>query len=345
MTPLVTDERDRPMRIGVFGAGAIGCYVGGKLAAAGCDVVMVGRLGRELARSGLQLSDLAGGAVALPAERVVYRDDPAALADRDLVLVTVKSIDSEAAGRTLAAVLGPGAIVVSLQNGVSNPELLRAQLGGRAVVAGMVPFNVVRTPTGGFHQATSGPLGIERFADPGLVGALRRAGFEVVVHDDLRGLQWSKLLLNLNNSVNALAGLPLRQQLGVRAFRRVFGRAFAEGLRCLRAAGIRPVRVGRMVPALGPVVLTLPDLLFFRAASAMVKIDPQARSSMLEDLERGRATEIDFLNGEIVRLGLVYRVPVPVNTRIVELVHAAEQAGRGSPRLPADELLRLLGME
>jgi 2-dehydropantoate 2-reductase len=328
------------VRIGVFGAGAIGCYLGGKLLAAGADVVLVGRLGKSLGEDRLTVSDLGGGVSVIPRERLVYRADAAALADRDVVLVTVKATAVADAGRELAGILPPAATVVSLQNGVSSPEILRRALAPRAIVAGMVPFNVVRTGPAAFHQATSGPLALERHAPAGLVAALRAARMPLDLHDDLTRVQWSKLLVNLNNSVNAIAGLPLREQLAQRDYRRVLALAFAEGLRVLRAAGIRPVRVGRMIPALTPLVLGLPDRVFFRVAATMVQIDPEARSSMQDDLDRRRPTEIDFLNGEIIRLGERHGVPTPVNARIRGIVRAAEAAGQGSPRLPARELLR-----
>jgi 2-dehydropantoate 2-reductase len=326
------------LRIGIFGAGSIGCVLGGHLAASGADVVLVGRLGAELAANGLTLLGVDGRRVHVPSARFVNASEVAALAGCDVVLVTVKSNDTATAARALAGVLRPDAIVVSFQNGVSNPGLLRAGLGGVRVVAGMVPWNVVREGGGVFRQATSGPIGVERAAGSAFLAALGATGLPVDVRDDQTGVQWTKLLLNLNNSVNALAGVALRQELAERDYRRVFAAAFAEGLACLRAAKLRPVRVGRMIPALAPAILGAPDWLFFRLAATLVKIDPAARSSMLDDLERRRATEIDFLNGEIVRLGERHGVPTPVNQRIVALVRAAEAAAAGSPRLGPAEL-------
>jgi len=209
----------------------------------------------------------------------------------------------------------------------------------------MVPFNVLREDGGRFHLGTSGPLALERAggAEARLVGALRGAEFGVELHEDLASVLWSKLLFNLNNSVNALAGIPLRDELSNPAYRRVVAASMREALRCMRAARIRPARVGKMIPFLAPYLLSLPNALFFRVAGTMVKIDPAARSSMWEDLERRRPTEIDYLNGEIIRLGERHGVPVPVNRRIRELVRAAEEAKRGSPRLPPDALLSSLG--
>ena len=109
----------------------------------------------------------------------------------------------------------------------------------------------------------------------------------------------------------------------------IMAASMREGLAVVRAAGIRTARVGRMIPSVAPFVLSLPDAVFFRIAATMVKIDPQARSSMLDDLMQKRVTEIDFLNGEIVRLGDKYGVPTPVNRAIIALVKDAEAKRQG----------------
>lgn len=331
------------MKIGVLGAGAIGTYVGGKLIAAGHDVVLVGRLGAEIAANGIELTDYAGGHARVDASRVRYVAEPGALADRDAILVTVKSMATEDAARPLATLLAKPTVIVSFQNGVSNAPRLRAILPGHAVLAGMVPFNVARTGPGRFHNGTSGPLALEAHdgAEAPLARALRDAGFDVDVRRDLLFVQWSKLLINLNNSVNALAGVPIREQLHDRGYRALMAACIREGLAATRAAGIRLARVGRMIPWIAPYVLSLPDVLFFRVAATMVKIDPQARSSMLDDLERHRATEIDYLNGEIVRLADAHGVAAPVNRKIIALVKEAEAKREGSPRLSASRLTEL----
>ncbi|MBL8954211.1 MAG: 2-dehydropantoate 2-reductase [Myxococcaceae bacterium] len=327
------------MKLGVFGAGAIGTFLGGRLIHAGHDVVLVGRRGGALSEQGLELTDYSGARWQVPKERLRYVADAGALAECDAVLVTVKSAATAEAGATLARVLKPGAAVVSFQNGVANPGVLRAALPSNPVLAGMVPFNVLWRSETHLHNGTSGPLEVEKPNGDALVEALRGAGFGVVVHEDLTRVLWSKLLVNSNNAVNALSGIPLRQQLGDPGLRRVMRAVLREGLACLSAAGIRPVRIGKLVPSLAPLVLGLPNWLFMRVAAAMVKVDPEARSSMWEDLHRRRTTEVDWLNGELIRLGEKHGVPTPVNRRLVELIRAAETAGQGSPKLGAETML------
>lgn len=328
------------MKLGVLGAGAIGTYVGAKLALAGHDVVLVGRLKDEVRAHGIELTDHAGYRAKLEPEKIVYVADAAALADREAVFVAVKSMATEEAAAPLAGILKPGACIVSLQNGVSNAPRLRAVLPEQEVLAGMVPFNVARLGPGRFHNGTDGPLVIEarNGAERDVVRALETAGFEVEARADVVSVQWSKLLVNLNNAVNALAGVPLKEQLAIRDYRLVMAECVKEGLAATRAAGIRLVRVGKLIPSVAPFVLSLPNALFFTVARAMVKVDPQAKSSMLDDLERGRVTEVDYLNGEIVRLGETHHVPTPVNREVVSLIRQAEAKKQGSPRIGAAEL-------
>jgi 2-dehydropantoate 2-reductase len=319
------------MKIGVFGAGAIGGFLGARLAIAGHEVKLVGRR-----QAPTKLTDYSGAEWSVPPLPLV---DAAGLGDCETVLVTVKSAATAEAGATLAKVVPEPALIVSFQNGVSNVGVLREAMPRHRVLPGMVPFNVLWRSETHLHNGTSGPLEIERSP---FAAVLRSAGFDVVEHDSLERVAWTKLLVNLNNAVNALGGVPLKEQLSTPGYRRVMARVLREGLACLKAAGIRPVRIGKLIPSIAPAALSLPNWLFLRVAAAMVKVDPQARSSMWEDLERRRATEIDFLNGEIVKLGAKHGVPTPVNGKLVELIRGAEKAAQGSPKMSAEALLRAI---
>ncbi|HVK83485.1 MAG TPA: 2-dehydropantoate 2-reductase N-terminal domain-containing protein, partial [Kofleriaceae bacterium] len=192
------------MKIGVVGAGAIGCYVGGALRTAGAaDIVLVGRsrIGDELAAHGLSVQDFAGER--RRADGVPFSTDPAVLATCDAVLCCVKSGQTDEVARSLAGVLRADAIVVSLQNGVRNADVLRARLPSARVLAGIVGFNVRSHGEGVFQRTTSGAVMLEPGADA-LVTALRAAACRCRPRADLVRHQWTKLLVNLNNAVSAL---------------------------------------------------------------------------------------------------------------------------------------------
>jgi 2-dehydropantoate 2-reductase len=331
------------MSIVIFGAGSIGAYVGGKLQVGGAEVTFIGRARMRdlIQRHGLTVTDLHGGRAFLGAEQVSYAEHPAALAAADLVLVTVKSADTAAAAQAIREHGRTPLLVISLQNGIGNAEILRKALPGRTVLAGMVPFNVLEMAKTRFHRGTEGDIAVE--ASPALAPWLpvfAAARLPLVMHSDFAAVQWGKLLLNLNNPINALSNLPLKTQLSQRAYRRCFALLMAETLQILTAAGIRPAQVVRVGPRWLPWVLRLPDAWFSRVAKTMLRMDPQARSSMWEDLRAGRRTEVDYLNGAVVDLAESLGRDAPLNRRMVGLIRRSE-AGEAPPP-DGDALLRAL---
>jgi 2-dehydropantoate 2-reductase len=151
---------------------------------------------------------------------------------------------------------------------------------------------------------------------------LAAAGLPTALSDDMLAVQWGKLLLNLNNPINALSGLPLREQLLQRDYRRVLATLQAEALAALDAAGIVPAQVASAPPRVLPHILRLPNWLFTRLAARLLRIDASARSSMWDDLQQGRGTEIDDLCGAVVRLAAAHGLPAPCNAAIAQLVMA-----------------------
>lgn len=237
--------------------------------------------------------------------------------------------------------LEPDAVVVSFQNGIGNAEVLRKELPQHTVLDGMVPFNVLNRGCGAFHQGSEGNLAA---ADhPALRAALpwfEQAGLPLELHPEMLPVQWAKLLLNLNNPVNALSNVPLKEELSQRAYRRCVTLAQREAIALLDEAGIKLAKLTPLPPHWIPTMLELPDWIFRRAANKMLEIDPLARSSMWEDLEAGRITEIDWLNGEVVRLAERLGRTAPVSAKMIALVCEAERGGRR--QWSGDELLAAL---
>ncbi|WP_214470294.1 2-dehydropantoate 2-reductase [Mesorhizobium sp. dw_380] len=332
-------------RIVIAGAGSIGCYVGGCLALAGRQVILLARPRIEAAvrQGGLRISDLEGRDRLVKPDRLGITADPAvALPEADVVLVTVKSGATQEMAALIKAHARADAVVVSLQNGVDNADRLRAGLGPRPVLAGMVPFNVVQSPDGDLplrlHRASDGKVMIED-GGTGLAGLLDVASFlnvgglAVETHGDMKAVQWGKLLMNLNNALVALSGLPLARELADRRWRLILAGQIDEALRAMKASGIEPARIAGLRPAMLPKVLRLPDWPFKLLARRMLAIDPEARSSMWDDLQRGRPTEIDDLQGAVLRLAEKAGTPAPIIQHVAALVRQAEADRRGAPGL------------
>lgn len=329
-------------KIAILGAGSVGCYLGACLLSGGANVLLLGRsrVQAQLKQYGLLATDYQGRKDYIDYSSITYSTDMGRLAQANYILVTVKSGDTAYVATSIQAFAQPNAIVVSFQNGIKNTQILHNLLPKHRIVKGMVPFNVLYNNKGGFHCGTQGNLAIEadknEFTD--LRGSFEKAQLPVSIFTDLAPVQWGKLIMNLNNAVNALSGLPLRDQLYNSDYRNIMRQVVSEALYVLKRAGLHPARTGKVIPSLMPRILALPTWLFAHVARASLKIDATARSSMYEDFTYHRKTEIDYLNGEIVSLGQQLNIPTPVNSAIVNLVKQAEQKAQGSPMLSPFEI-------
>ena len=293
-------------RIAVMGAGAVGCYYGGMLARAGHDVTLIGRAQHvdAVRRGGLRLETKTFDA-SFP---VQASTDPTAIRGAKVVLFCVKSPDTERAGAALAPHLDPDAVVLSLQNGVDNAERLAATLG-RDVIPAVVYVASEMAGPGHVKHNGRGELVIGPSpASARIASALDAAGVPVEVSDNVTGALWAKLIVNCAyNALSAITQLPygrLVQGAGVPA---VMRDVVDECLAVARAAGVD-------VPG---------DM--HHATRRIAETMPAQFSSTAQDLARGKPTEIDHLNGLVVRKGEQLGVPTPANRVLLALVKALEK--------------------
>lgn len=306
-------------RVAVFGAGAVGCWYGARLAQAGAPVVLIGRPAHvdAIRRDGLRVDSAAGSAtVAIGADT-----SPDAVRGADLVLLCVKSNDTAAAAREIAPRLGRDAVVLSMQNGVDNVERAR-EAAGLDPVAAVVYVGASMGGPGRVVHAGRGDLVIGEFPgaanpDPAraarIADAFRRAGVGCEVSPDVRAALWTKLVVNAAyNAISALAGARYGAIVGDAGALALQRDLVEECAAVARADGV----------ALAPVAALMD------AVRAVGHAMTGATSSTEQDLSRGRPTEIDALNGFVVRRGDALGVPVPVNRAMNVLVRLRERAAR-----------------
>jgi 2-dehydropantoate 2-reductase len=297
--------------VAVVGAGAVGCYYGARLAAAGVPVTMIGRPAHvaSMREHGLRLTTA-------ETELLVHVEadtEPTAAAGAKLVLVCVKSNDTEAAGAALAPHLARGAVVLSLQNGVDNARRLQARLGA-PVQPAVVYVASEMAGAGHVRHLGRGELVLPSQPPEGLVASpaeiaevFAAAGVPVEFSDNVPGALWSKLVLNCAyNALSAVTGLPygpLVQQPGVPL---VMRDAVLECMAVAAAMGI--VLPGNVFEAVDRIAHTMPDQF----------------SSTAQDVRRRKPSEIDHLNGYIVREGERLGLPTPVNRTLHALVKAID---------------------
>ncbi|MCU4407258.1 2-dehydropantoate 2-reductase [Acinetobacter junii] len=315
------------MKICIYGAGSIGCYLGGRLIAAGYDINFIVRpkIQQALQTYGLTVSDYTGFKQTISVNQLQMSIDHNVAAHADIVFVCVKSTSTEQVALELKDILKKKTIIISFQNGLSNVGILKRILTDHIILEGMVPFNVAALGNGRFHQGTDGALYVKKHEQlTELVLAFQKAKLEFQLEQDMQAVQWAKLLLNLNNSINALSQLPLKQELSIREYRQCLALAQLETLNLLKIAKIKPAKLTPIPAQFIPKILKLPNPIFKIISKKMLAIDPLARSSMADDLMVGRKTEIDCINGEVVNLARQLNLTVPINQKLIELVKQAE---------------------
>jgi 2-dehydropantoate 2-reductase len=332
-------NQNKSPEIVIAGAGSIGFYIGGLLHDAGKNVTFLARqrMIDYVGENGLHLTDYLGLDIHLTANELSMETSPDCLSKADIILVTVKSAATEEMAKLISQYANENTIVISLQNGLSNSALLKSELPDHQVLAGMVPFNVAQMKNARFHRGTSGNIVIEDTRN-NLAKALSSKNLPFEASKEIENIQSGKLLLNLNNALNALSGLPLQEQLGNRGWRCLMADQIIEALAVMKIADMNPVPPSPVPAGLIPYILKLPTPLFKIIAKQMLSIDPYARSSMWADLEEGRKTEVNELQGEIIRLAEKYNLNAPLNYKVMARIKEAENKNQGSPNLKPEDI-------
>ncbi|MCK4400565.1 2-dehydropantoate 2-reductase [Candidatus Bathyarchaeota archaeon] len=301
------------MRVAVVGAGAMGCLYGGHLAEAGVDVSLMD-VWREhvdaINAKGLHMTGVSG-------DRVVHVPatiDPETVGEIDLMLLFVKSYDTAQAMRDSGPLIGGDTCVLTLQNGLGNLEAITEVVGAGRVLGGTTSHGSTLVGPGEIRHAGVGPTvigtldGGSRSMAETAADMFNGAGLQTRVSGDVRGDIWGKVLVNLGiNALTALTGLRNGQLLEIPELRLLMRLAVEEGMMVAEADGV--------------------DLSIIDHVAHVYEVAEATganRSSMLQDVDRGRRTEIDALNGAVVGLGEKLGVETPVNRALTSLVKGLE---------------------
>jgi 2-dehydropantoate 2-reductase len=312
------------MKICILGAGALGCSIGGALREAGSDVWLINRSKAHvdaINEHGLRVRDG-------PDERLVpvrAATDGRGIGPADLLVVLVKSFDTVGAIRAAAPMIGADTVVMSLQNGLGHEEILADEVGRPRVMAGKTYIGGVMLGPGHIISGTRGKQTIIGELDgrvsaraEAIAAEFSRAGLATEVSTNIIGTMWDKLLVNV--STGALAGItrltygPLYDVPEIEATAIA---AVAEAMAVARAKGIE-------------LSIREPRDAWVMASAGLPR---DFKTSMLQSLEKGSPTEIDFINGAVVREGERLGIPTPVNRALVACIKGIERrmADRGAP--------------
>ncbi len=306
-----------------MGAGALGCYFGGRLAAAGNDVAFIAR-GRQLEalqQNGLRIESPLGD---LHLSRVQAVEEPASIGEVDLVLFLVKLYDTEAAASALDPMLGPNTAIASFQNGIDAWSRIGEITGHHRVIGGtaMIPADI-RAPGIVRHNGPFAKLTFGEFDESDsarcrhLASLLEQAGVDAEVTADIEVKIWEKfIILSALSAITTLTRLPLgsirQDPVAAELFERALQETIAVGRRaCPRLSDEATTRATKLADS-------LPDTM---------------RASMLDDLERGKPLEVDGLSGAVVRLAAEHGVEVPVHDVVWRALHPIANGSQHRPAI------------
>ena len=319
------------MRIAIFGAGATGCYLGGMLSKAGINVTLIcrERVKQAIERNnGIGLSDYLGNQSRVMPKKMVSAVDELDETEVifDVVFVMLKCHQVSGIARSLLKISNEDTNIVFMQNGIGSFDDIKLTLSERSLYQGVTSFNVLEVERCIYHQGTEGGIVCQSFPYGDVLQKAVNQKYDFFESvEDIRSVIYSKLLLNLNNAINAIVNLPLKEELACIKYRKVLAGAMNEWLAVVKKEQVELAQFTKVNPFCIPKILILPNWLFTRVAKQMLTIDPKARSSMWQDIQDGKKTEIDYLNGAVVKLAKNYGIKTPYNRTIVQLIKRLEK--------------------
>ena len=314
----------------IFGAGLIGGFIGGVLTSLGLETTLVCRpaVKNKLAK-GLLLTDYSGNKATVEKLQLIDNEDLATDIFKrypcKFLWITVKCTAVEQASKEILPFINKDTVILCCQNGLGSDEVIKTQFPNNLVLRVMVPFNVAEPKAGHLHRGSEGTIYIERSSAQSVIlerlfEQINQPILPVKLTEDMDSILWAKLQLNLGNSVNAIADIPVKSMLEQRAYRLVNAVLMKELLAVTDKLGITLPKLTAVSAHYIPTVLSLPSFLYKRITKKVLAIDPTVRSSMWWDLSQGKKTEIDHLNGAVVRAAEKLNIPCPANKNIIQLI-------------------------
>ena len=313
-------------KIAVVGAGAIGSLIGGLLVHSGEDVTLIARQEHveAIRAKGLVIEGVLGR-LTIPVKASQALDF-----QPDLALLAVKTQDVEITCQQIKARMQDSPII-TLQNGVRSDNIVASILPGENILSGVVMLNVQFLEPGKITYARPGSLIIgEAFGRNGQrvrdIQALLNRAIRTSISENIQGVHWTKLLVNnLANGLEAMTGLSLKECMRHAGLRRIGIMTLKEGYQVIQKAGFHTAPLPGVPAPILEFLLHSP-VQIGAGTLKLVMGSSRTLSSTLQSLRRGRPTEIDFLNGEIVKLGQQVGLAAPYNARVVEIVKGVEKS-------------------
>ncbi len=334
------------MKYAVIGLGAVGSIIGGLLAKSGEEVILIGKTNQveEIRNKGIKINGLNNS---IHVDNVEVSTDLSLVSDSDVIIICVKSQDTQNLAEELNKFIKKSTIIISLQNGVRNSKILK-EVTGNTVFSGIILFNALYNNPGDVTLTLKGGLILEtnslyKEKVEGFIKVLNEYKIETILETNIQGFLWSKLVVNLQNAVTALTDQTIKDSIVNKDSRAIIIATMKEGLDILQKSKIPYKTLPDIDPKITIRRLKILNSVLLKFGSKILKLNKTARSSMWQSLYRGRPTEIDYINGEIIDLAKNHDLKAPINKKLVELIKEAEKNNKTNSYEPTKlkEILKI----
>lgn len=316
----------------VFGAGLIGGFLGGALHKAGLKPVLIGR-GKALGRLQLPLtvSCIDGDSITInntlayeasQFEKVLQKH-----VKFNFIWLTTKAVGIIDTLAELKPFVGESTVIICCQNGLGSTEIIKENFPNNPIVKAVVVYNVAEVSDNHLHRGTEGEILIETHPaiPPNFASSLNTSLSPIKTHPNIEGVIWAKLQINLVNALNAVSNLPVKAMIRDRRYRHIYANILSELPAVAKAKGIKLEKIFKIPSWVIPTLLRLPDFLYRLIENSAVKMDETTRASMWWDIKEGRKTEIDFIQGALLREAKQLNIECPFNQSVFDALRALEE--------------------
>ncbi len=313
------------MKYAVIGLGAVGSIIAGLLSKNNENVILIGKKTQieQIKKNGLKISTNQSETII---ENLNLSSKFASVEKVDILFVCVKSQDTKKLFLELKEFLKEETVIVSLQNGVRNAEIINKIVKNK-VLSSVVLFNAVYKKPGNVDLSIRGGILLEDDKKYSKIidELFKNTDVKITLVENIKSYQWSKLILNLQIAVTALTGQTIKESIINKDSRKILAETMSEGVKIVDKSGVKLEKLPGLDPKKMIKRLNMLNSIFLRIGSKFLGVSKNARNSMWQSLARNKKTEIDFINGEIVKLAERNNLEAPINEKLVKYVKQAEK--------------------
>jgi 2-dehydropantoate 2-reductase len=330
------------MKYSIIGLGAVGSVIGGMLANSGEEIILIGKTKQinNLKNNGLKIKNKNKYYYSKP----IVSDNFSDIINSDVIFICVKSQDTRNLVKKLKKFVNKTTLFVSVQNGIRNSSIIKEETGNEAI-SSIVLFNALYKKSGEVIVTLPGGLILEHKDEKSelIAESFNKAGLTTILVDNIQGYIWSKLILNLQIAITAITGQTIVNSIENKYSRKIIIRTIEEGINIIENSGIELKTLPNIDPKRVVKKLRFLNSFLIKIGKRFTSIDKNAINSMLQSINRGKTTEIEFINGEIIKLANNHNFKAPINSKLVELVNN-DEIKNNTKKIKPIELARLLNI-